>query len=229
MTTYGSGGGNLSAPRKLDTPKHSAGPRSDLQIRKGTGARTIPFSHVKKGADESGGELDVNAEEFIEGIGFHVTAGARRSQALEDSKPKTVEDTPLRSFIDAAYTSCFICREPIPGNAPRKVVITVTLPNVGGEATDCVPTTICESCSGAVNSPVIAPLIASKVPDNDWKRGLKPRQLEIWNRVKENKETQTNVARSLGLSQGEVSKILSAVARIRDSYRAQGVNEGVKE
>jgi hypothetical protein len=200
-----------SAPRKLRRPEKSAGRAADLQIRKRSPGRHRPieFSQIDKGQN-----IDkLNTEEFVSGLNWHVHG---QEKAREAVIPRVVDEAVLRDLIRKAPNSCCKCCEPIAGDCPRSVRVTVKLTSVGSESSSCTVTTVCESCAGTG----VVDATTNVPTGNEWKQSLKPRQLEIWNRCKESEETQRAVADSLGLSQGEISKTLAACAKLRDGYRA---------
>jgi hypothetical protein len=164
---------------------------------------------MEKGPNSDG----LNTEEFVSGLNWHAHGQDKEREAV---KPKVVDEVDLQDLIRKAPNSCSKCFELISGDTPRSVCVTVKLASVGAESSDCTITAICESCSNVGMQDA-----AAKDPVNsDWKRNLKPRQLEIWNRCKESNETQNSVARSLRVSQGEISKTLGACAKVRDGYLA---------
>jgi hypothetical protein len=216
MTIYGPGGSRLSAPRNLRTPDEAAvaprdwkgrkSQRSDLKIKPSSGHTTTVFSQLRELKPGDNVEDVVSAEHFR----AHEHADTDNNERAHSIEEKSVGD-----FIKVAPTSCDRCRELIPGNAARNVVITVTLPSVGAAAVDCKPTTICQACAGTQ-----AEAAPAAVNGDYWKRNLKPRQLEIWNRVHEGGEKQQAIADDLGINQSDVSKILKACERVRDAYLA---------
>jgi hypothetical protein len=221
MTTYGPGGITTSSSRPVKTsPK-------PLQIRKGAGKKkTMNFSDIKKDKNNYGG-AGQNIEEFVSGVHIkhHGIVKAR-----EAALAKTIDEVSLADIVREAPNECDRCHEPLPGNfsTPRYVRVTVRVSYVGAEVDKCILGSICESCfeTGTVakvedEKSTVATVESTKAAD--WKRELKPRQLEVWNRCKEQGErceTQATVAASLGLSQGEVSKLLGAAAKVKDRYFA---------
>jgi hypothetical protein len=186
-----------------------------LQIRKGDGGKTLLFSQIRTGEHDS----SLSAEEVVSGINWRLTEYGKEN----NSKVTAVDDYSLADVIRRAQNICFCCHEPISGNEPRYVRITVRIPSVGAEAEECIIGSTCIRCfdSGAtVEGPLEPTLDAVDAGAADWKKSLRPRQLEAWNRCMEKGEKQTTVARSMGVSQGQVSKLVAAAAKVRDTCRA---------
>jgi hypothetical protein len=208
MTVYT--GNTSSRTNRIQKIKTSPKP---LQIRKRNEKKTLLFSEIKTTESNDG----VSPEELVSGINWRLTAFGKELN-LEAT---AVDDVSLADVTRRAPNTCSCCREPIPGNEPRYIRITVQIPSVGGEVEKCILGSICTKCfnSGAkVEALASEPTLGAKA--DDWKRNLKPRQLEAWTRCKENGEKQETVADDLGISQGEISKLLAASCKVRDSYQA---------
>ncbi|MGD0546037.1 MAG: hypothetical protein ABSB65_16650 [Candidatus Acidiferrales bacterium] len=187
-----------------------------LQIRKGTGKKRISFGEMKtSGCDDA-----ISPEELVSGINWRLTAFGKR-QNLDAT---AVDDVSLADITKRAPNTCSFCREPIPAKETRYIRITVQIPSVGAEAEKCMLGSFCEECFNTGRKVPALPAEATRdaidAKEDDWKRNLKPRQLEAWTRCKENGEKQATVAEKLGISQGDISKLVTAAAKIRDSYHA---------
>jgi hypothetical protein len=211
MTIYN---GNTSS-RTNRIQKIATSPKG-LQIRKGNGKKRLLFSEIRT-SDSDGG---VSPEELVSRINWRLTGCAKE----HDLEATAVDDVSVADITRRAPNTCSRCLEPIPGRETRYVRITVQIPSVGAEAEKCILGSFCVEC---FNSGGKAQALSAEPGPNaidakadDWKRNLKPRQLEAWTRCKENGEKQETVADDLGISQGEISKLLAASCRVRDSYQA---------
>jgi hypothetical protein len=195
--------------------KITTSPKS-LRIRKGNGKKKLLFSEIKTSESDDG----VSAEELVSGINWRLTEYAK----THNLETKAVDDVSLADIAKQAPHTCCRCHEPIPGKETRYIRITVQIPSVGAEAEKCVLGSFCVECfnsGGKAQAPSAEPMFdATDAKADDWKRNLKPRQLEAWTRCKEKGEKQTTVAEKLGISQGDISKLVTAAAKIRDSYHA---------
>jgi hypothetical protein len=207
MTVYT--GNTSSHTNRIQKIKTSPKP---LQIRRGDGRKMLLFSEIKTGEEDANG---LSAEELVSGVNWRTVKYGKGY----NSDPTAVDDVRLADIAKQAPNKCCRCYEPIPGKDTRYVRITVQIPSVGAEAEKCMLGTFCVECFNS-GGKAEQTLDAIDAKADGWKRNLKPRQLEAWTRCKENGEKQETVADDLGISQGEISKLLAASCKVRDSYQA---------
>jgi hypothetical protein len=139
-------------------------------------------------------------------------------------RPEDVGCLPdLTTQLIAKSNSCSVCHEPIPPGERRIIRLFIDVPNASVSADDVrfAQDFICMLCTQNMNKArpgenTVAPPAAT---DNEWKRTLKPRQREAFERH-EKGEAQKDICAAMHLSQSNLSKMLQAARKLRDAYTA---------
>lgn len=138
------------------------------------------------------------------------------------SREELQHTAPGRAFTDALDVTlsslapvCNICHEPIPGNAPRFIQLTLTVPSVGAPATGIETHMRCAACQQAMAAQAPAPQPEETVLV-DWKRTARPQAVQAFE-MAESGLNQTEIAAHLHVTQGAVSKLLAAAKKARDA------------